>query len=162
VTAADWLTLPTADWAGSLVGLALGVVSAAAAVFSSTHLNWIAELESATDATFDANGGKRVATTADGARAYDRLKKHRARDPTKSIGRIALAVSGFMTVLGVIAGLQIPKVGWFYTIVPILVAALVSVVAVFVPGRSARSSADARLREMAPPRPNAAGTPQAN
>ncbi len=148
MTSADWFALPTPEWAGSLVGLSLAVVSAAAAVFSSVHLAWIAELEKAIDATVDERGKTRARTTSEGARAYAHLKRHRSRDPKKDVGWIALFVAGFMTALGIIAGAQIPDVGWLFTIVPIGIAALLSVIAVFAPGRDARSAADKRLAEM--------------
>jgi hypothetical protein len=54
-----------------------------------------------------------------------------------------------MTVVGVIAGFRIPNVGLAFTVVPILVAAGVSILAVFLPGRSARTTADARIAELA-------------
>jgi hypothetical protein len=151
-----WLALPTPDWAGSLVGLALAIVSAAAAVYASAHVAWVAELEAAVDATMDEQGNPRGRRTAEGARAYAQLGKIRGRDPAKGLGRVALLVSGLMTVVGVIAGLQIPNVGWVYTVVPVLVAAGVSLGAVFVPGRSARREADARIEELSKAPPAAA------
>jgi hypothetical protein len=152
MTFADWFTLPTKEWAGSLVGLSLAVVSAAAAVFSSAHLGWIAELESATDACLDERNKVRLRTTSEGARAYSHLKQHRSSDPKHNVGWVVLFVAAFMTGLGVIAGLQIADVGWLFTIVPIVIAALVSVLAVFAPGRKARTAADARLAEMEKPK----------
>lgn len=148
MTIDDWFTLPTKEWAGTLVGLSLAVVSAAAAIFSSAHLGWIAELERATDACLDERNKVRLRTTSDGARAYSHLKRHRSRDPKTGVGLVVLFISAFMTALGVIAGLQIRDVGWFFTIVPIVIAALVSVLAVYAPGGQARRAADARLTEM--------------
>jgi hypothetical protein len=153
----SWFTLPTPEWAGSLVGLALAIVSAAAAVYASAHTAWVAELEAAVEATVNDQGEPRGRKTAEGARAYANLKKVRSKDPSKSLGRVALMISGLMTVIGVIAGLQIPKVGLLYTVIPVLVAAGVSLGAVFVPGRSARRDADAQISLLTKAAPEAAG-----
>jgi len=53
----NWLDaffrLPSPEWAATLVSLTLGVVSAAAAIYSSVAVPWAASLGAATAATFD-------------------------------------------------------------------------------------------------------------
>jgi peptidoglycan/LPS O-acetylase OafA/YrhL len=141
----DLFTLPTADWAGTLVGISLAVVSAVAAVYSSAHLSWVTDLDAAVDATIDARGKIRARTTAEGARAYAHLKRHRTRDPRRSLGWVAALVAGFMTVIGIVAGLQVPKVGLLFTIAPIALSAALSFGAVLLPGGASRKAADDRL-----------------
>jgi peptidoglycan/LPS O-acetylase OafA/YrhL len=143
-----WLTLPTPEWAGNLVGLALAIVSAGAALYASLIVPWAAELGTATDATNDANGQLLNPRTTDGARALGRLSEIRRRDPRNGVGLVALGVALPMTLLGIVAGLQIPNVGWLFTIVPVVISAIVAALAGLVPGRSERKDADERLREM--------------
>jgi peptidoglycan/LPS O-acetylase OafA/YrhL len=141
----DLFTLPTAAWAGTLVGISLAVVSAIAAVYSSAHLSWVADLDAAVDATTDERGKLRARTTAEGARAYAHLKRHRARDPRRSLGWVAVILAGFMTAIGIVAGLQVPSVGLLFTVAPIALSAAVSFGAVLLPGRASRKAADDRL-----------------
>lgn len=140
-----WFRLPSEAWAGSLVGLALGIVSAGAAIFSSAVVPWAAELGAALKGTRDSNDQPINPKTSEGARALRRLAEVRARDPRKGLGRVALGVSIPMTILGVVAGLQIPDSGWLYTVAPVLIAAAVGIGAAFLPGRDERAQADAVL-----------------
>jgi hypothetical protein len=140
------LALPTKEWAGSLVSLSLAIVSAAAAIYSGAVVPWAAELASATRAMVDKNGKPLDPAGTDGARARARLEEVRAKDPAKGIGLVALALSVPMTFLGIIAGLQVPGVGYLYTVFPIALSAGVAIVAAVVPGRTERHKADARLK----------------
>jgi amino acid transporter len=144
----DWFALPTPDWGGTLVGLALALISAGAAVYTSVVVPWTSELESAVAGTVGPDGLVRKPTTGEGARALQHLTEVRHRDPAKGLGVLALIVTTLMTVLGVLGGLQIQSVGWLYTVVPVLVATTVAGVAVVVPGRASRRLADRRLIEL--------------
>jgi hypothetical protein len=138
--------LPTKDWAGSLVSLALAIVSAAAAIYSGAVVPWAAELATATAAMVGQNGKPLDPSGTDGARARVHLVEVRAKDPAKGIGLVALLLTVPMTILGIIAGLQVPNVGYLYTVFPIALAAGVATVAAIVPGRTERHDADARLK----------------
>ena len=140
--------LPSPEWAGTLVSLALAIVSAAAALYSSVAVPWAAAPEAATAATFDEYGKPRTRVSADGYHAFQHLSEVRQRDPAKGLGRVTWLVAGPMTALGVVGGLQVPNVGWLYTVGPILVAAIVDWIAVLALGRTARKAADARIRAM--------------
>jgi hypothetical protein len=144
-----WLALPTKDWAGSLVSLALGLISAAAAVYATTVVAWAAELQSAIDATTDRDGKVRDPATGEGARARAALQEVRRRDPAHGLGMVVLAVTAMMTALGVVGGLQISDVGWLFTIVPVIVATAIALGGMYLPGRRERGDADGRLRDMA-------------
>jgi hypothetical protein len=144
-----WFTLPTPEWAGNLVGLALAIVSAGAALYASLVVPWAAELETATDATENENGQLLSPKTTDGARARRRLSEVRRRDPRRGVGLVALSIAVPMTLLGIVAGLQIPDVGWLFSVVPVVISAGVAAMAGLVPGRTERKTADERLREMA-------------
>ncbi|MDQ3346032.1 MAG: hypothetical protein M3473_07020 [Chloroflexota bacterium] len=72
----------------------------------------------------------------------------RDRDPGKGVGAVVLAIAGLMTTLGIVGGLQIPNVGWLFTVVPVVVAACVAMAAALIPGRRERPAADKRLGEM--------------
>jgi hypothetical protein len=141
---------PSPEWAGTLVGLALGVVSAAAAIYSSVAVPWAASLEAATSATFDQYKKPLLTSGDDGYKAYLRLSEVRKRDPRPGLGKITGAIAIPMTVLGGIAGLQVPNVGWLYTVGPILVAGIVEGFAILALGRVARREADSRLKQMNP------------
>jgi hypothetical protein len=141
----NWFRLPTPEWAGSLVSLALAIVSAGAALYSSAVVPWAAELAAAIGSTKDDNDRPLDPRSREGAKAIRRLNQVRAKDPRKGLGLVALLVSIPMTLLGIIGGLQIPNVGWLYTVVPVLVAAGVALIAAFIPGRSERAAADAVL-----------------
>jgi amino acid transporter len=148
MTLETWFTLPTSDWAGSLVSLSLAIVSAGAALYASLAVPWAAELAAATGATRDANGNPLSPKTTEGARALSRLAEVRDRDPGKGVGAVVLVIVALMTALGVVGGLQIPKVGWLFTVVPVVVAACVAIAAALIPGRRERPAADIRLGEM--------------
>lgn len=141
----SWFRLPTPEWAGSLVSLSLAIVSAGAALYSAAVVPWAAELAAAVRNTRDDNDEELDPRLSEGARARRRLGQIRAKDPRRGLGLVALLVSIPMTFFGVVAGLQIPSVGWLYTVVPVLVAAAVALVAAFIPGRSERAEADAVL-----------------
>lgn len=147
-----WFRLPSADWAGTLLTLSLGVVSAAAAIYSSAVLTWIAELEAATRATADDDGVRLDPRAAVGRRARRRLQDVKARDPLRTLGRLSLTIATPMTALGLVAGLQIPDTGLVYTVIPVLLAAGVAVGTAFLPGRAARAAADVALSELRPAR----------
>jgi hypothetical protein len=138
--------LPTKEWAGSLVSLTLAIVSAAAAIYSGAVVPWAAELATATAAMLDGNGQPLDPRSTAGSRAKTHLVEVRAKDPAKGIGLVALLLTVPMTILGLIAGLQIPSVGYLYTIFPIALSAAVAIVAAVVPGRLERKAADARLK----------------
>lgn len=142
----SWFRLPTADWAGNLVNLALAIVSAGAALYSSAVVPWAAELAAAIAGTKDDNDQPLDPRSSEGAKALRRLTQVRAKDPGKGLGLVALLVSIPMTIFGVVGGLQIPDVGWLYTVLPVLIAAAVALTAAFIPGRSERAAADAILR----------------
>jgi len=152
-----WFKLPSADWAGNLLGLSLAVISAAAAIYSSAVLPWIAELERATRGTRDKDGRPLDPLSTSGLRARDELEAVRTRDPRATLGRLSLAIAAPMTALGVIAGLQIPDSGLIYTVVPVLAAAGVAVGAAFLPGREARTKADKAITGLRPSPPSGAG-----
>jgi peptidoglycan/LPS O-acetylase OafA/YrhL len=130
------------------VALVLAIVSAGAALYASLIVPWAAELRTATDATKDANGELLNPRTTDGARALVRLSEIRRRDPRQGVGLVALGVALPMTLLGIVAGLQIPNVGWLFTIFPVVISAAVAALVGLLPGRSERKEADERLREM--------------
>lgn len=150
----NWLDaffrLPSPEWAATLVSLTLGVVSAAAAIYSSVAVPWAASLGAATAATFDQYKRPLLISGDNGYKAYVHLSEVRKRDPRPGLGWITVAIAIPMTILGVIAGLQVPNVGWVYTVGPILVAATVEGVAILALGRTARKEADARLKQMKP------------
>lgn len=136
-----WFRLPSPEWAGSLLNLSLAVVSAAAAIYSSAVIPWVAELEGAIRQTKDPDGHPLNIATNEGARAVRQLRAVRDRDPARALGIGSLAIAMPMAALGVVAGLQIPNTGLVYTVVPVLVAALVAIGAAFLPGRAARLEA---------------------
>jgi hypothetical protein len=142
----SWFHLPTPDWAGSLVNLALAIVSAGAALYSAAVVPWAAELGAAIRSTKDDNDRPLDPRSFEGAKALRRLSQVRAKDPRNGLGLVALLVSVPMTFFGIIGGLQIPTVGWLYTVVPVVIAAGIALVAAFIPGRSERAAADAVLR----------------
>jgi hypothetical protein len=146
-----WFALPTADWAGSLVSLALAIVSAGAAFYGSLVVPWAAALGAATSASKNQDGKLLDPTSAEGSRALRRLEGVRAEDPRKGVGIVVLSVSALMTALGSIAGLQIPNVGYLYTVVPVVVAAVITVAVALLPGRDERKSADETLRALRAP-----------
>lgn len=141
-----WFRLPTPEWASNLVNLALAIVSAGAALYSSAVVPWAAELAAAIRGTKDDNDQPLDPRSSEGAKALRRLTQVRAKDPRIGLGLVALLVSVPMTFLGIIGGLQIPGVGWLYTVVPVVIAAGVALIAAFIPGRSERAAADAVLR----------------
>lgn len=143
-----WTSLPTPEWAATLVSLALATISAGAALHAAVAVPWAAKLESAVAATNDRNGKLHNPATSEGVRSLARLGEVRERDPGKGLGRVILAVVTLMTALGSVGGLQIEGVGWLYSIVPVWVAAGVAVAAVRLPGRRVRGEADRRLTEM--------------
>jgi hypothetical protein len=76
------------------------------------------------------------------------LEAARLGDPAEGLGVVVLAVTVMMAILGVIGGLQIPEVGWLYTVAPVLVATGIAVASITLPGRKERHEADLRLTEM--------------
>jgi hypothetical protein len=140
-----WFRLPSPDWAGSLVNLALAIVSAAGAIYSAAVVPWLGELDAAMRSTRDDNGKRFDPASAEAARARRRVREIRGRDPAKGLGVIVLVISIPMAALGIVAGLQIPESGYVYTVLPVVVAAVVAVGAALLPGRQARRDADALL-----------------
>jgi hypothetical protein len=138
--------LPTPEWAGSLVGLSLAIVSAAAAIYSAAVVPWAAELEAARADNF-VYGQPRDPNSGAGARAKARLREIRGKDPRRGLGIVTLSVAIPMSALGVVAGLQIPKVGLVYTVLPIVISACVAVFAAIYPGQRERRTADALLHQ---------------
>ena len=147
-----WLRLPSPEWAGSLVNLALALISAAAAIYSGALVPWLAELESAIRATRDDNGMPFDPSSREAARARRRLREVRGKDPARGLGVVVVAISAPLTLLGVVAGLQIPNSGYLFTIVPVLAAAAVALGAALLPGRSGRKEADALLPKIPGPK----------
>lgn len=148
MNADTWFALPTPQWAGSLVGLALGLVAATGGVYTSVGSGWLAQLGTAMVGTKDRDGVVWGVGTGERVKARAALAEVLRRDPSAGLGRVALALVGMMAALGIVGGTQIPNVGWLYTVVPVAVATVVAATAILVPGRRERRAAKERLKEM--------------
>jgi hypothetical protein len=142
-----WLALPTADWGGTLVGLSLGLISAAAAVYTTVATRWAGDLKSAIDAT-SPRGQVLDAATTDGARALAGLESALGRDPAPGLGLVVLVVTVMMAFLGVVGGARIPNVGFLFTVIPVVVATVIAGASMYLPGRRERVEAQARVTQM--------------